>query len=112
MTSSIQNLNMLRTRDHEPNVEKVWKRGRWPGSGLDKVPLAEALWPVLERKVKRAIRRGTAGPPVMRACMRAYEMLAVSERVPVALRRQARQPVPSDAMRVAGPRRKMPSAAE
>lgn len=83
----IRNLNMLRTHDRESNVEKVWKRGRWPGSGLDKVPLAEALWPVLERKVKSAIRRGTAGPPVMRACMRAYEMLALSERVPVALRR-------------------------
>ena len=85
----IRNLGMLRIHDHEPNVEKVWKRGRWPGSGLDKVQLAEALWPVLERKVKRAIRRGTAGPPVMRACMRAYEMLSLSERVPVALRRHS-----------------------
>lgn len=81
----IQNLNIQRTRDPEPNVEKVF----WRGSGLKKVTLAEALWPVLERKITRAIQRGTSGPPVMRACVRAYEMLAVSENVPIALRRRS-----------------------
>ena len=79
----IRNLNMQRIRDPAPNVEKVF----WRGSGLGKVPLAEVLWPVLERKVTTAIRRGTSGPPVMRACIRAYEMMAVSEQLPVALRR-------------------------
>ncbi|MGH3166456.1 MAG: hypothetical protein ACRDN0_11260, partial [Trebonia sp.] len=80
----IQNLHMQRTRDPEPNVEKVF----WRGSRLGKVPLAEALWPVLERKINVAIQRGTSGPPVMRACVRAYEMMAVSENVPIALRRR------------------------
>jgi hypothetical protein len=83
----IRNLHMQRTRDRAPNVEKVF----WRGSGLDKVPLAEALWPVLERKVTNAIRRGTSGPPVMRACIRAYEMMAISEQVPVALLRRPRK---------------------
>ena len=83
----IRNLNIQRTRDPVPNVEKVF----WRGSGLDKVPFAEALWPVLERKVTNAIRRGTSGPPVMRACIRAYEMMAVSEQVPVAFRRRPRK---------------------
>ena len=80
----IQNLNIQRTRDPEPNVDKVF----WRGSGLKKVPLAEALWPVLERKITTAIQRDTSGPPVMRACVRAYEMMAVSENVPIALRRR------------------------
>ena len=44
----VQNLHMQRTRDPEPNVENVWKRGRWPVSGLDRTYLAEALWPILE----------------------------------------------------------------
>ena len=87
----IANLNMQRTRDPAPNVENVWKRGRWPGSGLNKRDLAESLWPVLERKLTSAIRRGTTGPPVMQACLRAYEMLALSERVPVVLRRRPPQ---------------------
>src|SRR5262249_61410651 len=88
----IRNLSMQRTRDPAPNVERVF----WRGSGLDKVPLAEALWLVLERKVTNAIRRGTSGPPVMRACIRAYEMMAVSEQVPVALRRRPRTSSPAD----------------
>jgi hypothetical protein len=83
----IRNLKMQRLHDPEPNVEKVF----WRGSGLKKVPLAEALWPVLERKVTNAIRRGTPGPPVMRACLRAYEMLVLSERVPIVLRRRPRK---------------------
>ena len=84
----VQNLHQQRTRAPEPNVENVWKRGRWPGSGLAKTDLAEALWPILERKINDAIQRGTPGPPVMRACMRAYEMMAVSEKVSIMLRRR------------------------
>jgi hypothetical protein len=80
----VQNLRLQRLHDPEPNVEKVF----WRGSGLKKVPLAEALWPVLERKISAAIGRGASGPPVMRACIRAYEMMAVSENVPIALRRR------------------------
>lgn len=79
---------LQRTYAPEPNVEKVF----WRGSRLGKLSPAEALWPVLERKVTDAIQRGKPGPPVMRACIRAYEMMAVSEQVPVALRRRRWRP--------------------
>lgn len=84
----IRNLHMQRTRDPEPNVEKVF----WAGASLDKVPLAEVLWPTLERKINKAIEFGKPGPPVMRACVRAYEMMAVSEKVSIMLRRRRWQP--------------------
>jgi hypothetical protein len=84
----VRNLHMQRTRDPEPNVEKVF----WSGSRLDKVSLAEALWPVLERKINDAIRRGKPGPPIMRACARAYEMMAVSEKTSIMLRRRRWRP--------------------
>ena len=58
----INNLHMQRTRDPEPNVEKVF----WRGARLDKVPLADALWPVLEAKINDAIQLGKPGPPVMK----------------------------------------------
>jgi hypothetical protein len=58
-----------------PDVSKVY---RWHQSGLSKPILADALWPVLERKIQTALDRGKPGPPVLRACIRAYEMAAVS----------------------------------
>lgn len=84
----LRNLRLQRTRDPEPNVEKVF----WRGAKLDKVPLAEALWPVLDRKINHAIQRGRPGPPVMQACVRAYEMMAVSEKVSIMLRRRRWRP--------------------
>ena len=71
---------MQRTRNPEPNVEKVF----WNGSGLSKLTLADALWPVLEKRIDVAIRRGHHGPLVMRA----YEMASISEHWPVILRRR------------------------
>jgi hypothetical protein len=83
----LHGLCMQRTRSAEPNVEEVF----WPGSGLGKRELAEELWPVLERKIEQAIERGTPGPPVLRACRRAYEMLSASEGKPMMLRRRRRR---------------------
>jgi len=86
----VQNLHMQRTRDPKPNVENVF----WRGAQLDKIPLAEALWPILQRKVNDAIQSRTPGPPVMRACMRAYEMMAISQKVSIMLRRRRWRPRP------------------
>ncbi len=80
----IHGLTMQRTRNAEPNVEKVF----WGGSGLSKLVLADALWPVLVKQIDAAIQRGNEGPPVMRACLRAYEMVSISEHRPVILRRR------------------------
>jgi hypothetical protein len=80
----IQGLNMQRTRNSNPDVGDVF----WRNSGLKKTTLADALWPVLERKINAAIQRGQQGPSVMQACLRAYEMLTVSEGQPVMLRRR------------------------
>jgi hypothetical protein len=59
---------------------------------LKKPDLAEALWPVLQGKVNTAIEEGKPGPPVMRACLRAYEMLSVFEGRPMMLRRRRWRP--------------------
>lgn len=72
-----------------PDVSKVY---RWHQSGLSKPLLADALWPVLERKIQAALDRGTPGPPVLQACIRAYEMAAVSEKVSIMLRRRRWRP--------------------
>ena len=61
-----------------PDVGKVC---RWHKSGLSKPILADSLWPVLERKIQTALDCDKPGPPVLRACIRAYEMAAVSEKV-------------------------------
>jgi hypothetical protein len=65
---------------------------RWPGSGLTESTLADALWPVLEKKINTAIQRGYKGPPVMQACLRAYKMVSVSEGLPMMLRRRPWRP--------------------
>jgi hypothetical protein len=80
----IQGINSQRTRSPAPDVEKVF----WRNSDLKKTTLADALWPVLEHKINQAIQRGQKGPSVMQACLRAYEMLTVSEGRPIILRRR------------------------
>lgn len=80
----IRGLSMQRTQSPAPDVEKVF----WRSSGLRKTTLADALWPVLEHKINRATQDGQKGPAVMQACVRAYEMLSVSEGQPVILRRR------------------------
>jgi hypothetical protein len=80
----VRGIHMQRTNSAAPNVEEVF----WRGSGLTKPGLAEALWPVLERKINTAIQQGKPGPPVMRACVRAYEMASASGGLSMMLRRR------------------------
>lgn len=84
----INGLHMQRTRNAEPNVEKVF----WRNSDLSKANLADALWPVLEERIKAAIQHGHRVPPVMRACLRAYEMASVSHGLSMMLRRRRWRP--------------------
>ncbi len=68
-----------------PNIDDV----NWGGRGrLSKPDLADAMWPVLERRIERAIKRGHKGPPIMQAAVRAYEMATVSWRVSTMLTRR------------------------
>jgi hypothetical protein len=76
---------MQRTVDPSPNVDDVF----WRGSDLSKTKLADALWPLLEKKIRRAIARNEPGPPIMRACVRAYEMAAAPYRTSMMLQRKA-----------------------
>jgi hypothetical protein len=80
----IQAINNQRTLDPTPNIEDAWKK-----SGVRKVQLAEQLWPLLERRVRRAITEGTQGPPIMRAVVRAYQLSVLSPRANMALRRHS-----------------------
>lgn len=60
----------------------------WPGRGrISKLDLAEATWPVLEHRIRRAIARGHKGPPIMQAVVRAYEMASGAFRSNMMLRR-------------------------
>jgi hypothetical protein len=68
-----------------PNIDDV----NWRGRGrISKPDLADAMWPVLERRIKRAIKRGHKGPAIMQAAIRAYEMATVSWRVSTMLTRR------------------------
>ena len=67
-----------------PDIAAVGWRGRRP---VRKPDLANAMWPLLEARIKRAVARGTAGPPVMQGVLRAYEMASLSYGVRRALRR-------------------------
>jgi len=67
-----------------PDIEAL----RWHGRGpLRKTDLADAMWHLLEVRIKRAIARGNTGPPIMKGVLRAYEMASVSYGVRRALRR-------------------------
>jgi hypothetical protein len=84
----INGLHIQRVHDPTPDVEEL----TWPGSGVKKPALADALWPILEAKITKAIQLGQKGPPVMRACLRAYEMASVSQGLLMMLRRQRKRP--------------------
>jgi hypothetical protein len=77
-------IHMQRTRDPTPDVAAVF----WKHSGLSKTKLADALWPVLERRIRRAVARGQEGPPIMRALDRAYVMATAPYRTSMMLRRK------------------------
>jgi hypothetical protein len=50
--------------------------------------VAEASWPTLEMKIKRAIASGSAGPPIMRGALRAWELASMPNRKAMALQRR------------------------
>jgi hypothetical protein len=81
----VRAIHMQRTQDPSPNVDDVF----WRGSDLSKIKLADALWPLLEKKIRRAINHKEPGPPIMRACIRAYEMAAAPYRISMMLQRKA-----------------------
>lgn len=70
-----------------PNVENLWRDGRWSGARLSKPALADACWPTLEAKIERAIASGSGGPPIMRAAIRAWELASMPHRNHMALKR-------------------------
>ena len=82
----VSGLHMQRTRSPAPDVEELF----WRNSRITKPTLADALWPVLERKISTAIQRDRQGPPVMQACLRAYEMASAWHGLPMMLRRRWR----------------------
>jgi hypothetical protein len=47
-----------------PSIERAWR-----ASGVSKVDLANALWSILERRIRVAIECGTKGPPIMQAVL-------------------------------------------
>jgi hypothetical protein len=79
---------VIERRSSSPNVDDIW-----PTSGVTslKVSLADELWPVLEKRIDSAIRRGTKGPPVMRAAVRAYELAMWSYRRNMSVQRYRRR---------------------
>jgi hypothetical protein len=80
----IHNIHLQRTVDPSPDIDDAWKR-----SGVNKIDLADALWPILEARIKRAIEKGTAGPPVMKAMLRAYELASLSYGLNMSVRRHS-----------------------
>jgi hypothetical protein len=80
--SLIRAIGLQRDKDATPNIDDAWK-----SSGVSKPDLAEQLWPTLERKIEAAIRRGTRGPPVMKAVVRAWDLATLSHRQTIWLRR-------------------------
>jgi hypothetical protein len=81
-------IHMQRVKDPTPNIEDAWKR-----SGVKKVQLAEVTWPLLKRRIERAIVRGHRGPPIMRAVLRAYELASLSYQLTTVIERHpARRP--------------------
>jgi hypothetical protein len=79
--SLLHAIHMQRTADPAPDIEKAWRT-----SGVRKVALAETMWPLLERRIVRAMERGQQGPPVMRAALRANKLAVYSRRSGIIIR--------------------------
>jgi len=77
----INNIHLQRISG-SPNIQNAWKR-----SGVSKPDLADALWPQLEARIERAIEKGTTGPPVMKAMLRAYNLAMLSYKLNMSVRR-------------------------
>jgi hypothetical protein len=92
-TGLIASIHAQRTKAREPSIDRAWRN-----SGVSKVVLADALWPILERRIQDAIARGTKGPPIMRATLRAHDLALHSPRWSMAL---VRRPVANRGKRTA-----------
>lgn len=71
------------------NIDGVFRRC-WPGQDSEtiKVKFAEAMWPVLEAKIRASLADpGTFEPPVLRLVKEAIELASMPKRVNIALRR-------------------------
>lgn len=84
--AALQRALSLQRGSPSPNVEKAWKN-----SGVDKVDLANAMWPLLEKRIKAAMANGTKGPPIMAGALRAYELAHRYYGRTIALRRRKRR---------------------
>jgi hypothetical protein len=82
----VADVNARRSRP-TPNLEKLWDPARWPRARLSKPAVADAYWPILEAKIERAIASGSAGPPIMRGAIRAWELASMPNRNRMALQR-------------------------
>jgi len=80
-TALIHNVHLQRM-SNSPNIQKAWKR-----SGVSKPDLADTLWPLIKARIERAIEKGTTGPPVMKAMLRAHELASLSYGLNMSLRR-------------------------
>jgi len=78
----IQSIHKQRTLDPSPDVEDAWRE-----PGVNKLALADALWPTLAARIERAIAKQTTGPPVMKAVLRAYELAMLSYKRNMSVRR-------------------------
>lgn len=70
-----------------PNVENAWSG--WGGRRFGKPQFADQMWPILERKIKRALQMNRGRPPIMRSAQLAVELAAIP-RSGIALSRSRR----------------------
>lgn len=82
----VRRIGLQRRCDPTPDLEDAWKG--WRRSGLTKPKVAEALWPALERKIRRAEAKGRIPDvPILALALRANE-LASMRRHGIGLRRE------------------------
>lgn len=81
-------IEMQRRYDPTPNVDDAWK-----GSGVSKPELNDELWPLLERRIVKALREGSAGPPILRAARRVQELVYWTQGQSIVLTRDYSTPV-------------------
>ena len=85
-TALVHAINMQRTHDPSPNITDAWRQ-----SGVSKVHLADAVWPLLRRRVEAAIKRGNQGRPIMSAILRGYQLAGLSHQQTTVLARRQRR---------------------
>lgn len=77
----------MERRRPNPNIERLRREHTWPGACLSKTRIADACWLTLEAKLDAAIASGSAGPPIMRAAVHAWELASLPHRKSMVLQR-------------------------